>query len=134
MQIGWFSRRIQARGLANRRLDISRELGTVRSEYSVWRFSCSSNRYLTRGSQPASREGGSLFPIRPSRAAAQVIIAVMLQELVVENLPMIPLVSPNILVGAKKGLGNFRPALLDDYVLWNIEELYWKPAASGAKR
>ena len=56
------------------------------------------------------------------------------QELVVENLPMIPLVSPNILVGAKKGLGNFRPALLDHYVLWNIEELYWRPATSGAKR
>ena len=56
------------------------------------------------------------------------------QELVVENLPLIPLLSPNILVGARKGLGNFRPALLDHYVLWNIEELYWKPAAGGAKR
>jgi len=56
------------------------------------------------------------------------------QELVAENLPMIPLVSPNILVGARKDLGNFRPALLDHYVLWNIEELYWRPATSGAKR
>ena len=56
------------------------------------------------------------------------------QELVVENLPLIPLVSPNILVGAKKGLGNFRPALLEHYVLWNIEELYWRPAASVARQ
>jgi len=56
------------------------------------------------------------------------------QELVVENLPIIPLLSPNILVGAKKDLGNFRPALLDHYVLWNIEELYWRTAPSGTKR
>lgn len=56
------------------------------------------------------------------------------QELAVENLPLIPLVSPNILVGAKKDLGNFRPAVLDHYVLWNIEELYWRTASRGAKR
>ena len=56
------------------------------------------------------------------------------QELVAENLPILPLVSPDILVGAKKDLGNFRPALLEHYVLWNIEELYWRPASSGAKR
>jgi peptide/nickel transport system substrate-binding protein len=50
------------------------------------------------------------------------------QELVAENLPLIPLVSPNILVGAKAGLGNFRPAILDHYVLWNADELYWVPS------
>jgi ABC-type transport system substrate-binding protein len=56
------------------------------------------------------------------------------QELVAQNLPVIPLVSPNILVGAKKDLGNFRPALLDHYVLWNIEELYWRTPGTGARR
>jgi peptide/nickel transport system substrate-binding protein len=50
------------------------------------------------------------------------------QELVAENLPLIPLVSPDILVGAKAGLGNFRPAILDHYVLWNADELYWVPS------
>lgn len=55
------------------------------------------------------------------------------QELVAQNLPVIPLLSPNILVGAKKDLGNFRPALLDHYVLWNIEELYWRTPGIGAK-
>lgn len=48
------------------------------------------------------------------------------QELLAQNLPLIPLVSPNILVGARKTLGNFRPALLDHYTLWNAEELYWR--------
>jgi peptide/nickel transport system substrate-binding protein len=48
------------------------------------------------------------------------------QELVAENLPLIPLVSPNILVGAKTALGNFRPAILDPTVLWNVDELFWR--------
>lgn len=46
------------------------------------------------------------------------------QEIVSQNLPVICLVSPNILVGAKDRVGNFRPAILDPYVLWNVEELY----------
>jgi peptide/nickel transport system substrate-binding protein len=46
------------------------------------------------------------------------------QEIVAENLPVICLASPNILVGAKDRVGNFRPAILDPYALWNIEELY----------
>jgi len=48
------------------------------------------------------------------------------QELVATNLPLIPLVSPNVLVGAREGLGNFRPAILDPYVLWNADELFWR--------
>jgi peptide/nickel transport system substrate-binding protein len=46
------------------------------------------------------------------------------QEIVAENLPVICLASPNILAGAKDRVGNFRPAILDPYALWNIEELY----------
>jgi len=52
------------------------------------------------------------------------------QQLVAENLPMIPLVSPNVLVGAKSGLGNFRPAILDPQVLWNVDELFWRTEAA----
>jgi peptide/nickel transport system substrate-binding protein len=47
------------------------------------------------------------------------------QQLVAENLPFISLVSPNILVAAKKDLGNFRPAILQHHTLWNVEELFW---------
>jgi peptide/nickel transport system substrate-binding protein len=52
------------------------------------------------------------------------------QELVAENLPLIPLISPNVLVGAREGLGNLRPAILDHYVLWNADELFWQPSAA----
>ncbi len=54
------------------------------------------------------------------------------QELVAQNLPMIFLASPNVLVGANKSLGNFRPAVLDHHTLWNVEELFWRQPRPGA--
>ncbi|HTX13959.1 MAG TPA: ABC transporter substrate-binding protein [Candidatus Baltobacteraceae bacterium] len=46
------------------------------------------------------------------------------QEIIAENSPFVCLVSPNILVGASDRVGNFQPAILDPYTLWNIDELY----------
>jgi peptide/nickel transport system substrate-binding protein len=46
------------------------------------------------------------------------------QEIVAENLPVICVVSPNILVGAANRVGNFHAAILVPYALWNIEQLY----------
>lgn len=46
------------------------------------------------------------------------------QELIAENLPVICLVSPNVLVGATDRLGNFRPTILANQTLWNAEELF----------
>lgn len=48
------------------------------------------------------------------------------QRIISEQLPMICLVSPNILLGAKNSLGNFRPSILDHYTLSNVEELFWR--------
>ena len=48
------------------------------------------------------------------------------QLLIAENLPIIPLVSPDVLVAAKANLKNLRPAVLLPYALWNAEELYWR--------
>jgi peptide/nickel transport system substrate-binding protein len=46
------------------------------------------------------------------------------QEILAENQPMIFLASPDILAGAKNAVGNFRPAVLEPYVLWNAEQLF----------
>lgn len=46
------------------------------------------------------------------------------QQIVQQNLPVICLASPAILAGAKDRVGNFDPAILDPYALWNVEELY----------
>jgi peptide/nickel transport system substrate-binding protein len=48
------------------------------------------------------------------------------QRVVAEQLPFIPLVSPNILIAYKQGLRNLRPGILEHYVLWNVEELSWR--------
>jgi peptide/nickel transport system substrate-binding protein len=56
------------------------------------------------------------------------------QELAMQHMPLIPLVSPHVLVGAKQRLGNFRPAVLEPYALWNVEALYWQPAPGGSPR
>ena len=56
------------------------------------------------------------------------------QLLVAENLPIISLVSPNVLVGATAGLANFRPTVLDHPALWNLEELFWRGRRAGAQQ
>ena len=48
------------------------------------------------------------------------------QQLVAEHLPIICLVSPNILIGVDRRIGNFRPTVLPPYTLWNAEELFWR--------
>ncbi|HUO26794.1 MAG TPA: ABC transporter substrate-binding protein [Candidatus Aquilonibacter sp.] len=46
------------------------------------------------------------------------------QQLIAENLPFIFLASPDVLVGAKDEVRNFHPAVLDNYTLWNSDQLY----------
>jgi peptide/nickel transport system substrate-binding protein len=56
------------------------------------------------------------------------------QEILAENQPMIFLASPDILVGAKNTIGNFHPAVLESYVLWNVEQLYLRSGAENSGR
>jgi peptide/nickel transport system substrate-binding protein len=49
------------------------------------------------------------------------------QQIIADNLPFIFLATPDVLVGAKSDVGNFHPALLDPYTLWNVDELYVRP-------
>ena len=48
------------------------------------------------------------------------------QEIAAQQLPIINLASPNVLVGSRDAIGNFQPAILDHYTLWNVEQLYLK--------
>jgi peptide/nickel transport system substrate-binding protein len=56
------------------------------------------------------------------------------QEVLAENQPMIFLASPDILAGAKNSVGNFHPAVLEPYILWNVEQLYLKSGQENATR
>ncbi len=46
------------------------------------------------------------------------------QEIEVANVPLVLLVTPNVLVGANHRLENFEPAVLDPQTLWNSEQLF----------
>ena len=48
-----------------------------------------------------------------------------IQEILAQELPLVYLISPNILVGAQEDLGNFRPAIVEQYTFWNADELFW---------
>ncbi len=53
------------------------------------------------------------------------------QEILAEREPCLLLVSPNVLVAADRGLGNFRPTIREHVTLWNVDELYWMDEDSG---
>jgi peptide/nickel transport system substrate-binding protein len=100
------------------------------SEMNVWMSSGPTHLWRLGASRPLGpweteidllmqRQIAALDPAERKRLYDRV------QVLVAENLPMIPLVSPNVLVAARAGLGNFRPAILDPIVLWNADELFW---------
>jgi peptide/nickel transport system substrate-binding protein len=57
------------------------------------------------------------------------------QEIIAGNLPYIFLATPDILVGAKKNLANFKPAILEPSTLWNVEQLFFRQATvAGGSR
>lgn len=56
------------------------------------------------------------------------------QELLTEYLPVIPLVSPHVLVAAHAELLNLRPGILPPYALWNLEELFWSNGGGATAR
>jgi peptide/nickel transport system substrate-binding protein len=52
------------------------------------------------------------------------------QAILAEEQPIICLASPDILVGAKNDVGNFKPAALDPHTLWNSSELFLSTGGS----
>jgi peptide/nickel transport system substrate-binding protein len=110
--------------------------GNPNGEMNVWLSSGATHLWAPEQKQPATpweaeidtlmrRQLTTIDPNARKRLYDKV------QELVAQNLPFIFLISPNVLVGAEKGLGNFRPAVLDHHTLWNVEELYWQQKRSS---
>ncbi len=56
------------------------------------------------------------------------------QEILADEQPMIFLASPDILVGAKNLIGNFHPTILEPYVLWNVEQLFFRTGPENDRR
>jgi len=54
------------------------------------------------------------------------------QQMIAEELPFIFLATPNVLAAADARVGNFHPAILDPYTLWNADELYIRTPVESA--
>jgi peptide/nickel transport system substrate-binding protein len=56
------------------------------------------------------------------------------QELIATYDPVICLVSPNVLVGAKTSLAGVKPSVLRNYLLWDADQLFWRKAPPEERR
>ena len=103
----------------------------LNSDMNVWLSTGSTHLWHLHELRPAPAWEGEIdrllqAQITATEFAKRKQLFDRLQELVAENLPIICLATPNILVGAKANLGNFRPAIMEPYTLWNAEELFWR--------
>jgi peptide/nickel transport system substrate-binding protein len=48
------------------------------------------------------------------------------QFLLSERLPVVFLAGPHVLAAARRGLGNFQPAIIEPVLLWNCDRLFWQ--------
>jgi peptide/nickel transport system substrate-binding protein len=98
-------------------------------ELNVWLSSGSMHLWNPNQKQPATaweheidtlmeRQIAALNPVERKKLYDRV------QDIVAAQLPMIFLVSPNVVVAQRGNVGNFRPAALDHHTLWNAAELY----------
>lgn len=55
------------------------------------------------------------------------------QQIIGDNVPMVFLATPDVLVAAKPAVGNFHPAVLEPTTLWNVDQLYLKRGAEMAR-
>ncbi len=56
------------------------------------------------------------------------------QHVIWEHQPVIFLVSPDVLVGARDRVGNFRPAVIASYTLWNADQLFIRGIQGASPR
>ena len=108
-------------------------------EMNVWLSSGSSHLWHLGESQPASDWEREIDRLMEEQMITMDYhrrkqLYDRVQELIAENLPFIFMATPNILVGAKPQVGNFHPAVLDHYTLWNAEQLYLRSSGAGAER
>jgi peptide/nickel transport system substrate-binding protein len=107
-------------------------------EMNLWRYGGEMHLWDMGEKSPATPWEAELDKLMESQMtttdyAARKKLYDRVQEIVSQNMPLIFLVSPNILVGAQSTVGNFRPGILDPYALWNVDEQFLRPAGSACK-
>src|SRR3984957_10545499 len=107
-------------------------------EMNVWAFAGTSHLWHLGETQPATGWERELDQLMQQQMvtldyAKRKQLYDRAQQLIAENLPFIFLGTANILSAASARVGNFHPAILDPYTLWNADELYVRdPAQENA--
>jgi peptide/nickel transport system substrate-binding protein len=107
-------------------------------EMNVWTFNGTSHLWHMGETKPATDWERELEQVMQQQMvtidyAKRKQLYDRAQQLIAQNLPFIFLGTPNILAGANTRVGNFHPAVLDPYTLWNADQLYVRiPAAQSA--
>jgi peptide/nickel transport system substrate-binding protein len=105
------------------------------SQMNVWMSSGSDHLWDIGETHPATSWEAEMDRLMQKQAStlnpqARKALYDRVQEIIAEDLPVISLVSPNILVAAKDQLGNFKPTALNPHTLWNSPELYFSGQGS----
>lgn len=113
--------------------------GDPSSEMNVWLSSGGTHLWHPEQTTPATPWEAEIDTLMRRQLAVRDLQARKrlydrVQELVAENLPVISLVSPSVLAGTTKGLGNLRPTIFDHHALWNVDELFWRGRPAGGTR
>jgi peptide/nickel transport system substrate-binding protein len=98
-------------------------------EMNVWTFAGTSHLWHLGETQPATDWERELDQLMQQQMvildyAKRKQLYDRAQQLIAENLPFIFLGTPNILASASSRVGNFHPAVMDPYTLWNADTLY----------
>jgi peptide/nickel transport system substrate-binding protein len=109
------------------------------SDLNVWLSNGGTHLWNPSQAHPATRWEAEIDGLMEQQLAAPSFaqrkkLYDQVQQILAEYQPMIFLASPNILAGAKNAIGNFHPAVLEPYVLWNVEQLYLRNEAMNASR
>jgi peptide/nickel transport system substrate-binding protein len=108
-------------------------------EINVWTSSGGTHLWAQTELQPVSRWQSEIDGLMQSQTAIldykkrkQAYDRV--QELIATHDPVICLVSPNVLVGAKASLAGLKPSVMRNYLLWASEQLFWRKDGADDRR
>jgi len=109
------------------------------SDLNVWLSTGGTHLWNPSQAHPATRWEAEIDALTEQQLAAPSFeqrkkLYDHVQQILAQYQPMIFLASPNILTGAKNTIGNFHPAVLEPYVLWNVEQLYLRNEPMNASR
>lgn len=104
-------------------------------ELNVWSSSGTSHLWHLGETQPATEWERELDHVMEQQMitldyAKRKQLYDRAQQIIADNVPFIFLGTPDILAGANARVGNFHPAVLDPYTLWNADELYVRSPAT----